>query len=120
MPESLRFLGRLRHEVELDLDLEFSPPGFRHFERRLVSGAHVLGVGLVEFKLDLFQPVGDVFVVDSLNVYAPLMGVVRGDAFRFLCGVEWLCFAAEDCEGLESRMMPFHVDIKGMITNQMV
>lgn len=95
MPESLRLLHRFRYEVEFDLNLEFTPSRLRYLERGLFDGADVLGVCLVELKLDLLQPVGDVFVVDAFDVDAPLMRVIGGGVGGFLGWVEGLSFAAE-------------------------
>lgn len=53
VPESLWFFVRLGDEIELDLDLEFTPSCFGDFEGWLLDGAHVLGVGFVQFELDL-------------------------------------------------------------------
>lgn len=95
MPKSLRFLHRFRYEVELNLDLEFTPSGLRYLEWGLFDGTDVLGVCLVQLKLDFFQPVGDVFIVDTFDVNAPLMRVVGWGVGGFLGWVEGLGFAAE-------------------------
>lgn len=54
----------------------------------------------MELELDLLQPVGDVFAVDTFDVYAPAMGVVWGDIVGLVLGIEGDGFAAEDCRRL--------------------
>jgi hypothetical protein len=58
----------------------------------------------MQFKLDLLQPVGNVFVVHSFDEYTPLMGVVFGGIWRPFRGVEWLSFAAVNCRDMLSDL----------------
>lgn len=50
----------------------------------------------MQFELNFFQPVGDVFVVYAFDEDAPFVGMVFGRVGRAVVGVEWLGFAAED------------------------
>lgn len=71
MPECLRFFVGFWHEVQLDLDFEFSPSGLLDFEGRLFDCADALRVCLVQFELHFLQPVRDVLAVDALDEDAP-------------------------------------------------
>jgi len=58
------------------LNLEFSPAGFGYGEWGPFDHAGGVRVGLVEFELHFFEPVGDVVVVDAFYVDGPFVGVI--------------------------------------------
>lgn len=96
MPYRLRLLGRFRHEVELDLDLELAPSCFGHFEGWGFDGAEGVGVGFVQLELHFAEPVGDVLAVDATDIDGPSVGVVGVEVGRSVSGVEGSSYATKD------------------------
>ena len=88
MPEGLRFFVGFGHEVEFHLDFELAPAGFGDGEGGAFDHAGGVRVGLVEFELDFFEPVGYVFVVDAFDIDGPFVRVILVRAIFAVGGVD--------------------------------
>ena len=88
MPRRLRLLGTLRHKVELDRNIKFTPSRLFDLERWSLYHTQAVGVGVMEFKLHFLEPGGYISAINTTDKDFPTMCMVGGGVFGTVRGVK--------------------------------